>query len=101
MEEMLAACCNVAEVARRWQLGLEEVVSRGPQSRQPIPAGPWKPSAPRLHPGSALGAYALNTAAAPVIKVRLAGQILRMSARDEGNMPTAVLGKIAASAAAP
>ena len=104
--ETLAPGARVAEVARRWQLCPQQVFGWRREARHDgsvacaRPASPAKvdfvpiiAEAPPTEPPSCVAA-----AVAPVIEVRLAGAVVRVSGIDDGAQLTAVLRAVRASA---
>lgn len=104
--ETLAPGARVAEVARRWQLCPQQVFGWRREARHggsvacAGPAGPAKVDFVPIIAEAAPTEPSLRAAAAiaPVIEVRLAGAVVRVSGIDDGAQLTAVLRAVRASA---
>jgi transposase len=104
--ETLVPGARVSEVARRWQVGSQQVyrwrhaedVTRRPPRRT-------KPTAPAFVPiitdAMPAGVAARAALAAPVIEVRLAGAVVRVVSGLDDAQLTAVLRAVRASASRP
>ena len=99
----------MSEVARRWQVCPQQVFGWRREARQNMVAEASKPRAGQtsdfapilseVHPPATLARKAAATA--PMIEVKLAGAVVRVSGRGDGAELTAVLRAIRASALDP
>jgi transposase len=108
VSETLAPGARVAEVARRWQLCPQQVFGWRREARHEgsvvcaRPASPAKvdfvPILAEAPPTEPPSRAAVAAVVAPVIEVRLAGAVVRVSGIDDGAQLTAVLRAVRASA---
>jgi transposase len=103
--ETLAPGARVSEVARRWQVCPQQVFGWRREARQDMAAEASKPQVaqtrdfvPIVCEAKPPAALARRAAAAPVIEVKLAGAVVRVSGLSDGAELTAVLRAIRASA---
>ena len=108
VSETLAPGARVAEVARRWQLCPQQVFGWRREARHEgsvvcaRPTSPAKtdfvPIIAEAPPSEPPPPASVAAATAPVIEVRLAGAVVRVSGIDDGAQLTAVLRAVRASA---
>jgi transposase len=103
--ETLEPGARVSEVARRWQVCPQQVFGWRREARQAVGAELSKSSSAALQAlefvpivSSPAAVPARKVAAAPVIEVKLAGAVVRVSELGDGAELTAVLRAIRASA---
>lgn len=103
--ETLEPGARVSEVARRWQNCPQQVFGWRSAARQAEAPKPSNPAAkqrcdfvPVVSGAAPVAASARKTAAAPIIEVKLAGAVVRVSGLGDGTELTAVLRAIRASA---
>lgn len=102
--ETLEAGARVADVARRWQLCPQQVFGWRRDARHDgsvacaRPASPGKVDFVPIIAETPPSTEPPPRAAAPVIEVRLAGAVVRVSGIDDGAQLTAVLRAVRASA---
>jgi transposase len=104
VSETLEPGARVAEVARRWHVCPQQVFGWRRQARQTEPAEPCavqtRDFVPVISSPAPAAAPARKQVVAPVIAVRLAEAVVRVSELGDGTALTAVLRAIRASAKA-
>ena len=99
VEETLRPGTVVAEVARRWQVGSQQVFTWRREMRRaavaPLDFVPIVPETPMPVPEPT----GLPPPSSPSIEVELAGAVLRVAPGTDGDLPVTVLRAVRASAA--